>query len=157
MSVMAEKLPSLMIERPKMPRATWDALRAHIVRERQRKKHKLEQSAEVRLYIFVKNQIWHIGPYIFQNIIHLFSSVRTSEKTRKRTQEKARGTITWGNKRTNYSTWEEFDQFQKRQAWIISHTEKSSIWGRYEKAIQGGPPPPSTSTLYAICYSASTR
>lgn len=43
---MAEKLPSLMIERPKMPRATWDALRAHIVRERQRKKHKLEQSAE---------------------------------------------------------------------------------------------------------------
>ena len=53
MSVMAEKLPSLMIERPKMPRATWDALRAHIVRERQRKKHKLEQSAEVRLYIFL--------------------------------------------------------------------------------------------------------
>ena len=47
MSVMAEKLPSVMIERPKMPRATWDALRAHIVRERQRKKLELEQNAEV--------------------------------------------------------------------------------------------------------------
>eukprot|EP00093_Oithona_nana_P009063 09063.XXX_544202_543724_1 [CDS] Oithona nana genome sequencing. len=46
MSVMAEKLPSVMIERPKMPRATWDALRAHIVRERQRKKLELEQNAE---------------------------------------------------------------------------------------------------------------
>ena len=54
MSVMAEKLPSLMIERPKMPRATWDALRAHIVRERQRKKHKLEQSAEVRFLFLSK-------------------------------------------------------------------------------------------------------
>ena len=51
MSVMAEKLPSIMIERPKMPRATWDALRAHIVRERQRKKHELEQSAEVRHFL----------------------------------------------------------------------------------------------------------
>ena len=71
MSVMAEKLPSLMIERPKMPRATWDALRAHIVRERQRKKHKLEQSAEVRLYIFVKNQIWHKQVNLCQK--HLFS------------------------------------------------------------------------------------
>ena len=29
-----------------MPRATWDALRAHIVRERQRKKNELEKSAE---------------------------------------------------------------------------------------------------------------
>ena len=49
MSVMAEKLPSIMIERPKMPRATWDALRAHIVRERQRKKLELEQNAEVSI------------------------------------------------------------------------------------------------------------
>ena len=155
MSVMAEKLPSLMIERPKMPRATWDALRAHIVRERQRKKHKLEQSAEVKIFSFVKIKFWHIFSTFFR--IWFFFSVRTSEKTRKRTQEKARGTITWGNKRTNYTTWEEFDQFQKRQAWIISHSEKSSIWGRYAKAIQGGPTPPSTSTLYAICNSASTR
>ena len=38
-----------MIERPKMPRATWDALRAHIVRERQRKKLELEQNAEVSI------------------------------------------------------------------------------------------------------------
>ena len=87
MSVMAEKLPSLMIERPKMPRATWDALRAHIVRERQRKKHKLEQSAEVKISTYLcQNQIL--------TQILIFFSVRTSEKTRKRTQEKARGTIT---------------------------------------------------------------
>lgn len=46
-TVMAEKLPSVMIERPKMPRATWDALRAHIVRERQKKKLELERNAEV--------------------------------------------------------------------------------------------------------------
>ena len=51
MSVMAEKLPSVMIERPKMPRATWEALRAHIVRERQRKKLELEQNAEVKTNI----------------------------------------------------------------------------------------------------------
>ena len=50
---MAEKLPSVMIERPKMPRATWDALRAHIVRERQRKKLELEQNAEVSQYLTV--------------------------------------------------------------------------------------------------------
>ena len=47
MSMVAEKLPSMLIERPKMPRATWEALRAHIVRERQRKKLELEQNAEV--------------------------------------------------------------------------------------------------------------
>lgn len=47
-TAMAEKLPSVMIERPKMPRATWDALRAHIVRERQKKKLELERNAEVR-------------------------------------------------------------------------------------------------------------
>ena len=50
---MAEKLPSVMIERPKMPRATWDALRAHIVRERQRKKLELEQNAEVSQFLAV--------------------------------------------------------------------------------------------------------
>ena len=76
-------------------------------------------------------------------------------------QGRVHSQILWGkcqmNQETNYSTWKEFDQFQKRQARIISHTEKSSIWGRYEKAIQGGPPPPSTSTLYAIGYSTSTR
>jgi len=43
---MAEKLPLIMIDRPKMPRATWDALRNHITRERQRKKLELEQNAE---------------------------------------------------------------------------------------------------------------
>lgn len=47
-AIMAEKLPSVMIERPKMPRATWDSLRAHIVKERQRKKLELERNAEVR-------------------------------------------------------------------------------------------------------------
>lgn len=43
---MVEKLPFDMIERPKMPRATWDALRAHIVRERLRKKQEHEQNQE---------------------------------------------------------------------------------------------------------------
>jgi hypothetical protein len=37
---MEEKIPSLIIERPKIPSATRDALRAHIVQERQRKKDK---------------------------------------------------------------------------------------------------------------------
>ena len=40
MSAIEEKVSSLMIERPKIPSATWDALRAHIVQERQRKKDK---------------------------------------------------------------------------------------------------------------------
>ncbi len=43
-----DKMPSLFIDRPKMPRATWDALRAHILRERQKKKHEQEQTEEVR-------------------------------------------------------------------------------------------------------------
>jgi G protein pathway suppressor 2 len=43
-----EKLPSLIIERPKMPRATWEALRAHIMRERLRKKQEQEQNQAVR-------------------------------------------------------------------------------------------------------------
>jgi len=43
---MVEKLPSVMIERPKMPRATWDALRSHIIRERLRKKQEHEQNQE---------------------------------------------------------------------------------------------------------------
>jgi hypothetical protein len=42
-----EKLPFLMIERPKMPRATWEALRTHIMRERQRKKQEQEQTQAV--------------------------------------------------------------------------------------------------------------
>ncbi|TRY69044.1 hypothetical protein TCAL_16489 [Tigriopus californicus] len=42
-----EKLPSLFIERPKMPRATWDALRNHILRERQRKKQEQDKTQEV--------------------------------------------------------------------------------------------------------------
>ena len=46
---MVEKLPSVMIERPKMPRATWDALRSHIIRERLRKKQEHEQNQEVGL------------------------------------------------------------------------------------------------------------
>ena len=45
-SVMEKKIPSLMIERPKVPRETWDALRAHIMR--QRKKNKLEKSEEYK-------------------------------------------------------------------------------------------------------------
>ena len=40
MSDIEEKLSSLTIERPKIPSATWDALRAHIVQERQIKKNK---------------------------------------------------------------------------------------------------------------------
>ena len=43
-----EKLPSIMIDRPKMPRATWDSLRAHIVRERLKKKQEQEQTEEVK-------------------------------------------------------------------------------------------------------------
>jgi hypothetical protein len=43
----AEKLPLIIIERPKMPRSTWEALRAHIVRERLRKKQEQEQTQEV--------------------------------------------------------------------------------------------------------------
>lgn len=43
---MVEKLPPAMIERPKMPRATWDALRSHIIRERLRKKQEHEQNQE---------------------------------------------------------------------------------------------------------------
>ena len=43
----AEKLPTMIIERPKMPRSTWEALRAHIIRERLRKKHEQEQTQEV--------------------------------------------------------------------------------------------------------------
>lgn len=42
-----EKLPTMIIERPKMPRSTWEALRAHIVRERLRKKQEQEQTQEV--------------------------------------------------------------------------------------------------------------
>ena len=50
---MVEKLPSVMIERPKMPRATWDALRSHIIRERLRKKQEHEQNQEVRLSFYL--------------------------------------------------------------------------------------------------------
>ena len=39
-----EKVACDVIERPKMPRATWDALRAHVVRERKKKK---EENQEV--------------------------------------------------------------------------------------------------------------
>ena len=49
LGVMIEKSPPAMIERPKMPRATWDALRSHIIRERLRKKQEHEQNQEVRL------------------------------------------------------------------------------------------------------------
>ena len=40
MPAIEEKETPLKIERPKIPSATWDALRAHIVQERQRKKDK---------------------------------------------------------------------------------------------------------------------
>lgn len=42
-----EKVPSLFIERPKMPRATWEALRAHVIKERQKKKQMLDKTQEV--------------------------------------------------------------------------------------------------------------
>jgi hypothetical protein len=48
MKEIVEKMPTIMIERPKMPRATWEALRAHIVRERLKKKQEQEQNQEVR-------------------------------------------------------------------------------------------------------------
>ena len=56
LQMMAEKLPLVMIDRPKMPRATWDALRNHIVSQRKRKKLELEQNAEVR-FMCQKRQI----------------------------------------------------------------------------------------------------
>eukprot|EP00095_Tigriopus_kingsejongensis_P011000 maker-scaffold281_size224178-snap-gene-1.35 protein:Tk11000 transcript:maker-scaffold281_size224178-snap-gene-1.35-mRNA-1 annotation:"hypothetical protein DAPPUDRAFT_227122" len=43
----SEKIPSVFIERPKMPRATWEALRAHIIKERQRKKMQMDKTQEV--------------------------------------------------------------------------------------------------------------
>ena len=48
MKEVVEKMPSIMIERPKMPRSTWEALRAHIIRERLKKKQELEQNQEVK-------------------------------------------------------------------------------------------------------------
>ena len=51
---MEKKVPSLIIERPKVPRETWDALRAHIMR--QRKKNKLEQSADDKNSMTEKNE-----------------------------------------------------------------------------------------------------
>jgi G-protein pathway suppressor len=48
MKDVVEKMPSVMIERPKMPRATWEALRSHILRERVKKKQELEQNQEVK-------------------------------------------------------------------------------------------------------------
>ena len=53
---MEKKVPSLMIERPKVPRETWDALRAHIMR--QRKKKKLEHSAEYKNSMTEKTEKW---------------------------------------------------------------------------------------------------
>jgi len=38
-----EKVACDVIERPKMPRATWDALRAHVVRERKKKKEENQE------------------------------------------------------------------------------------------------------------------
>jgi len=51
MKDVVEKMPSVMIERPKMPRATWEALRSHILRERVKKKQELEQNQEVKQHI----------------------------------------------------------------------------------------------------------
>lgn len=49
MKNMAEKIPNcpVMIERPKMPKATWEALKVHIFREQVKKKQALEQTQEV--------------------------------------------------------------------------------------------------------------
>jgi len=46
---MVEKVPCDVIERPKMPRATWDALRAHVVRERQKKKEENQEFERQKL------------------------------------------------------------------------------------------------------------
>ncbi|CAG7823799.1 unnamed protein product [Allacma fusca] len=40
-------MPPVVLERPKMSRAMWEALKSHILRERQRKKQELEADAEV--------------------------------------------------------------------------------------------------------------
>ena len=49
---MVEKVACDVIERPKMPRATWDALRAHVVRERQKKK---EENQEVSYLVHCRS------------------------------------------------------------------------------------------------------
>lgn len=46
---MVEKVACDVIERPKMPRATWDALRAHVVRERQKKKEENQEIERQKL------------------------------------------------------------------------------------------------------------
>ena len=50
MKEIVEKMPTIVIERPKMPLATWKALRAHIIRERLKKKQELEQNQEVKYW-----------------------------------------------------------------------------------------------------------
>ena len=50
-----EKVACDVIERPKMPRATWDALRAHVVRERKKKK---EENQEVIFCRYLNLRIW---------------------------------------------------------------------------------------------------
>jgi hypothetical protein len=57
MKEIVEKIPAVMIERPKMPRSTWEALRAHIIRERLKKKQELEQSQEVSSKVFLSIQM----------------------------------------------------------------------------------------------------
>ena len=48
---MVEKVACDVIERPKMPRATWDALRAHVVRERQKKKEENQEVSYLVCYV----------------------------------------------------------------------------------------------------------
>jgi hypothetical protein len=68
MKEIVEKMPSIMIERPKMPRATWEALRAHIVRERLKKKQEQEQNQEVKKVCFRKgfktSQIFKVSLFV---------------------------------------------------------------------------------------------
>ena len=80
---MAEKLPSVMIERPKMPRATWDALRAHIVRERQRKKLELEQNAEVSQSL----DMWFFDVFLKKLYFFSMKDKRNSNVNRKRNKK----------------------------------------------------------------------
>ena len=55
-----EKVACDVIERPKMPRATWDALRAHVVRERKKKKEENQEVIFGTLSFEANYVIWRI-------------------------------------------------------------------------------------------------
>ena len=151
MSVMAEKLPSLMIERPKMPRATWDALRAHIVRERQRKKHKLEQSAEVIkiIYFCQRSNLTH-KYYIHFSKFH--TSFFFSMNVRKNSKENTRK-----SKRHNHLRKQKNKLLNLRRIWPISKKTSMNyftLWKKfYLRTIREGDPrrPLTPLNLNSIC------